>query len=167
VRWWPLAIGAFVVELVLYNPPVDEQAWAGSAGPWIWLLTRLTLLAVVLSNLRAHGQFRSPWLIVALGLSLNALVIAANDGYMPQSVQAATEVWGGSPPRPATRLLQNTRPMDSDTQLAWLGDVIAQPTWLPRRNVVSVGDILVSLGIAGWTFQAVSRRPAVARNRAV
>ena len=41
-----------------------------------------------------------------------------------------------------------------DILLIWLGDVIAQPDWLPRSNAVSIGDLLLSTGLAGWVFLA-------------
>jgi len=158
VHWWAAAIGAFLVEFVLYSPPTDQQPWALSFGPWIWVVTRMVLLAVVVRNVRAAPRLLSPWLIVLAGLALNTLVIASNDGFMPQSVQAAEVVWGAAPgSENAAQRLSNTRPMDETTRLAPLGDVIAQPAWLPRRNVISIGDVLLSLGIAAWTFQTVSR----------
>src|SRR5712691_7927471 len=69
MEWWWVVVGAFAVELVLYNPPVDTQAWALSIGPWLWV-------------------------VMSVGIGLNTLVIVANGGHMPQSVEAATAVWG-------------------------------------------------------------------------
>ena len=162
IEWWPAALAAFALELVLYNPPTDTQPWAMTAGPWLWLCTKVVMILVVLRNLRARGRLLSPLLLALVGLALNTLVIAANDGYMPQSVAAATQVWGDARPihNPTARL-HNTRPLTDDTPLAGLADVYAQPTWLPRPNVVSIGDILLSIGIAGWIFQALrgSRPP--------
>jgi len=165
VHWWPAAVGAFLCELVLFNPPIDSQTWAVHFGPWLWLTTRLVLLAVVLRNVRLGSRVAVPCLVAALGLSLNTLVIAANDGYMPQSVEAATLVWGADTVanRQQDARLHNTAPIAADTRLPWLADVIAQPDWLPRRNVISLGDILLSLGLAGWTFQQLAsarRQPA-------
>jgi hypothetical protein len=41
-------------------------------------------------------------------------------------------------------------------RLTWLGDVIPQPGWLPQANLISVGDVLLSLGAAGCAF-AITR----------
>jgi hypothetical protein len=162
IRGWPAIIVAFAAELLVYNPPVNSQPWAIQIGPWIWLITQLVFLAVLVTN----GWFsrdgaRWPFRLAALGVASNVLVIALNGGHMPQSVQAALAVWGSSD-LDASRL-QNVARMDVDTRLAWLADVFPEPTWLPRRNVVSVGDILLALGIASWVFRAATT--SVARGR--
>jgi len=67
-------------ELALYNRPLTARTGV-ARGPWIWVASRLILLAVVLRNARVStGARPSPWLLAALGLGLNTLVIAANDG---------------------------------------------------------------------------------------
>jgi len=86
IRGWPAMLATFAVELVLYNPPVDRQAWAMQIGPWIWLATKLVLLGVLMWNaLPSAGRVSRPWLLAALGIGLNTLAIGLNDGHMPQS----------------------------------------------------------------------------------
>ena len=157
VHWWPAAVGAFLCELALYNPPLDSQTWAVHIGPWLWVATRLVLLAVVITNI---PRAKLAAVLAAVGIGLNTLVIAVNDGYMPQSVEAASLVWGEQTVRARDHdnRLHNTTPMDDQTKLPWLSDVIPQPDWMPRRNVVSIGDILLSLGLAGWTFRQLKAR---------
>jgi len=153
IRGWPLVVATFAIELALYNPPVDRTPWAQAAGPWLWLATKVVLLTVLLWNAwpeRRHVVW--PWAVAACGVALNALVIAANYGHMPQSAEAAAAVWGASRIDP-TRL-QNIVPMGPETVLPWLGDIFPQPRWLPRPNVVSIGDILLALGVGAWAFIA-------------
>jgi hypothetical protein len=33
-----------------------------------------------------------------------------------------------------------------------LGDIFVEPAWLPSRNVLSVGDLLLSVGLAWATY---------------
>jgi hypothetical protein len=163
IRWWPVILVAFAVELVLYNPPIDGQAWAIQVGPWIWLATKLALLAALLRNARPpSGSVCWPWFIAAAGVALNTLVIALNNGHMPQAPEAAIAVWGVSHVDPLK--LQNVAPMRPETVLPWLADVLPQPAWLPRRNVVSVGDLLLAGGIATWAFSAMA--PAISVRKA-
>jgi hypothetical protein len=154
VCWWPAVLVAFAVELVLYNPPVNGQAWAVQVGPWIWLATKLVLFAVLARNAwSTAGRVGWPWVVAAVGVALNALVIALNDGHMPQAPEAAIAVWGASHIDPFK--LQNVAPMRPDTVLPWLADVLPQPAWLPRPNVVSIGDLLLATGTAAWVFGAM------------
>jgi hypothetical protein len=151
LAWWPLLVAAFLTELVLYDPPVNQQPWALTFGPWIWVLTRVVMLAVCLRNVRASRA----WLLVALGLALNGVVIVANAGHMPQSPSAAALVWGEDYVQPETYAsqLENVVWMTPETPLAWLGDVLPEPRWLPHPNVLSIGDVLLALGMAAWTFK--------------
>jgi hypothetical protein len=164
-RAWPAVALGFAVELALYNPPFDGQPWAIAAGPWIWLAVRLVFVAVLVWN-GCFGRAACAWRLAALGVGLNTVCIAANGGHMPQSPEAALAVWGVSQIDP--QRLQNVSVMGPNTQLAWLGDIFAEPAWLPRRNVVSAGDILLALGVAGWVYSTAlqgSARDPFARSK--
>lgn len=155
LRGWPALVIAFAVELTLYNPPVNAQARAMELGPWLWIACRLVILAVLVANGWQHdADLVWPWRVAALGVALNTLVICLNGGHMPQSVDAALAVWGASHIDP-TRL-QNVTPMGPDTRLPWLADALAEPSWLPRPNVISLGDVLLSLAVASWTFSTMA-----------
>jgi hypothetical protein len=160
IRGWQAIVFCFVLELVLYNPPVNAQPWAMQVGPGVWLITRLVFLGALIANgWPMHQPLGWSWWLAALGLGFNTLVIAANGGHMPQSVDAAIAVWGASHIDP-TRL-QNVVPMVAETRLAWLGDIFAEPRWLPRPNVVSLGDILLALGVASWVFNSAKKSQLV------
>ena len=165
VRGWPAAVGSFGTLLVVYNPPVNRLDGAIHWGPAIWVACELVFLAVLLANASAPGSTLRPrlaWLVAALGVSLNTLTIIANGGSMP--VSTAAPAWISEQSADGHRL-HNTTPMTSETRLSWLGDVFLEPAWFPPRpNAVSVGDLLLSLGLAGWAFQttlAAGRRSPV------
>jgi hypothetical protein len=154
LAWWPLLLGTFGLELVLYNPPVDHQAWALVAGPWIWVASKLVMLAVLARNAQRDGPRRPAWLTILLGVGLNTLAVVVNGGHMPQSMDAAAAVWGADYVRADTYSgrLENVIWMQPGTPLAWLCDILPQPAWLPRPNVVSIGDVTLALGVAMWMF---------------
>ena len=157
VRAWPAVLIGFGIELLLYNPPLDGQAWAMAIGPWVWLATRVVfVLVLVINGWSAGGTPNWPWRVAALGVALNTLVIAVNDGHMPQSPEAAVAVWGASHIDPGR--LQNVAVMGPETRLVWLADIVAEPGWLPLRNVVSLGDILLAAGVALWVFTATRNK---------
>jgi hypothetical protein len=145
---------AFAAELILYNPPVDHQPWALTWGPLVWIVSKFAMLAVFLRNTGLPRLRVSPWLLAAIGITLNTLVIGLNGGHMPQSLAARDAVWGAN----AAQLwdqpdrLYNVAPMTADTPLASLGDVIPEPNWFVRPNVVSIGDVLLALGICWWAY---------------
>lgn len=97
-----------------------------------------------------------------VGILLNAIVVAANGGYMP--------VWGpslalaGIDPAEVSSRIHVVVP-EADTliflnRLLFLGDVVPNP--LPIiQNVTSLGDIFISLGLALFLFAGVVRVPTV------
>jgi hypothetical protein len=154
VSWSLVALGSLVVQLLLHNPPADHQPWAITWGPMIWTSCLAALFAVLLRNAFVSSVGRFPWLVAALGVGLNLLVVVANGGFMPQSADARVAARGesitvtqSSEPR-----LRNIVPMTDQTQLSLLGDVIPEPSWLPNANVISVGDLLLGSGLAWWAF---------------
>jgi Family of unknown function (DUF5317) len=157
-RAWPAVLLAFAVELVLYNPPADRQPWVMHVGPWAWLAAQVVFFVVLITNGWAgNPRLVWPWRLAALGVGLNTLVIAFNGGHMPQSPQAALALWGASHIDPSR--LQNVASMGADTRLPWLADVLAEPAWLPRPNILSVGDVLLASGVASWVFAATILQP--------
>lgn len=163
-KWWSIVVLAFAVELILYNPPINSLDWAIAVGPWIWVATKFGMLAALLRNARHNRRWDLPCLVMAAGIGLNTLAIVANAGHMPQSAEAAVAVWGSHPITTDVQIprLDNIVLMGPDTQLAWLGDTLPEPRWLPRPNVLSVGDVLLALGMGGWVFRAL-HQPAPRR----
>jgi hypothetical protein len=165
--WGWLVFAAFGVELVLYNPPTNTFGWALALGPWVWVATKAGLLLALARNARVDGRWAGACIVMAIGIGLNTLVIVVNDGHMPQSVEAATAVWGpaAEQTQPHSTRLTNVSVMGHATPLHWLADVLPEPGWLPRPNVLSVGDVLLALGMAGWVFSSL--RPNLRRSRPV
>ncbi len=161
VRWWPIALLTIVVQIALFTAPVDRQPWAIAWGAPLWDLSLMAILAVLLRNAVGHRCISIPWAIAALGVAMNLVVVGANGGYMPQAAQARSIAGldrSGSL-EPTSIQLRNVVPMGPETRFPWLGDVIPQPAWLPRANVVSVGDVVLAMGIAAWAFQVTMRNP--------
>jgi hypothetical protein len=161
VSWWPILLAAFAVELVLYNPPINRLDWAIMAGPSIWVVCKILMLAVLIRNAFDDASSRPVWLVICLGMALNTLAILANGGHMPQSADAAAAVWGADYVRADaySGRLENVSWMGPDARLPWLCDILPLPRWLPRPNVLSIGDVLLALGVGGWILAIMSRAP--------
>jgi len=111
-----------------------------------WLTRPWALLVVVVSNLAIllfiALNRRMPGMLVAdVGVALNLLVMLAN-GAMPVSPQAAR--LAGVETVPSSVALKH-EPMNAETSLPWLGDVIPMPG---LGEVLSLGDVLLAGGIA-------------------
>ena len=162
VDGWAFALGSLVIQLILHNPPVDRQPWALAYGPLIWAICLLALVVVLALNAVRQPATRAAWVIAALGVGLNLAVVAANGGYMPQSADARS-VSRGTTLVQADGRLRNVIMMSDETRLNVLGDALPEPAWLPNANVVSVGDVLLGLGLGLWVYGVTRPRGTAIR----
>jgi Family of unknown function (DUF5317) len=155
LRWRPVAVLALGTQLVLFTPPLDQQPWALTWGPWVYVASLVGVCAVLVRSALASGVARQALLLAALGVGLNLGVVTANGGYMPQS-RAARQTITAAPI--GTDRLSSVVPLTADSRLPWLADVIPQPSWTPLANVLSIGDLLLGAGIGWGTFLWVGGR---------
>ena len=159
VRWWPIAAACLLVQVALFSPLLEMQPLVVVYGPWLYVLSLLGVCATLLANAREGKAARLPLTLAALGVALNCLVIVANGGYMPRSDGAAAALGMPSSAQLLQERLVNVAPLSQETRLAWLGDTILEPSWLPLANVVSIGDLLLSTGLAWWAFRVTTASP--------
>ena len=133
-RWAWLAVLGFGAQVVLFSDPVTARI--GELGPPLYVLSTALVFVAVLRNVTIRGM---P--LIAAGAGCNLAAIVANGGYMPASPTVAAEFGRG-----AQEVYSNSRIMESPA-LAPLTDVIPLPQWLPFTNIVSIGDILIAVGI--------------------
>lgn len=134
LRWLPLLFGALVLQLGfdLWDP-----SWLGDSGDLAVLLASHVGVALFLGlNWKLPGMA-----LAAVGFALNVIVIGAN-GAMPISDRAA-EIAGLEG---FDEFGIKHEPLDNDTALPWLADVIPIPG---TGKIISVGDIALAAGI-GW-----------------
>ena len=111
-----------------------------------------TLITALWVNRRSPGL-----LVVMVGVAFNAVAILVNGGYMPVSLPAVTAA--GLSPTELNPTYHVALPADLGTEFLRmagpLGDIIPFP--LPvLPNVVSLGDVLISVGL-GWFVFATLR----------
>lgn len=146
----------------IYSPPV---APGDGLDP-----LRLTLPAGLLltASFLACNRHLPGARLALLGVAANAAVVLANGGLMPTNARALeaagmeTRAATSSDPH-GTRLLRSKdvllRP--EETHLLWLSDVFVSPP-MPRRTVMSVGDLFLAAGLA--TLAAAAMRRSMARH---
>ena len=139
---WPmlllLVIALAIKELGIYGPLASS-----SFTPWLFTISNLALIFWALWH---RGQLRGVEL-VALGITLNLIVVVANMGHMPVAPSLAHRgppellrygVWG-------QYALAGPR-----TRLNWLSDWIKLPTPIGRLfpQAYSPGDLVSCAGLA-------------------
>ena len=147
---------ALVIQILLYLPPLRGAPVAIRYGGLVYVAA----LGLALTGGLRNWQLGPAARVATLGLALNLVVIAANDGYMPVNATAMSTVQGATTTHniAAARRYANVHLASASTRLVFLSDVI--PLRIPHGpgNVYSVGDMLLTAGITALAYKAM-RRP--------
>jgi hypothetical protein len=143
-----LFIAAAAVSLGVRVSGAAGLPVARALGPWLFAGSYLALAVALWLN----RHLRPLW-VVALGVFLNFLVIAANGGAMPVDRNLALRAGNEF----VVRLLDSPeytvhKPLTPATRLAPLADVLPLPMLYPRPKFFcpgSVGDVFVTIGACG------------------
>ena len=150
LRWWPLILVGFVVQVVLFSEQVSSVI--GEAGPPLYIVSTAMVGVAVARNITIPGM---P--LIALGAVCNMTAILANGGYMPSTAEALGAIGK------TTSTVYSNSSLVPEPAFPWLIDRFVLPSWLPFTNVFSAGDVILGVGVA-WlivaTMLAGRRRPA-------
>jgi hypothetical protein len=147
-RAWPFLIAGVVAQ-------VAAGFLTGTAGLSSLLISYAAIAAFAAANIRV------PWMaLVVAGLALNIVTIAVNAG-MPVRRQAVVDA-GITSRAGLSRLdVHGKHHLErSDDHLMAISDIIPVP---PLRQVLSVGDVLMMIGVAGVIAVLLRRPPATVR----
>lgn len=134
LRSVPLLYAMLAVQVVLTEVP---HIASHAVGGVVHVATYVGIAVFAWHNRAIPGV-----VVIALGGMLNGITIALNGGTLPASASAlrAAHV--------------HLRPSDfansglvAHPRLARLGDTMATPPWLPLRNVMSIGDLVILAGV--------------------
>lgn len=144
-----IVAGLFVVQagLIVYAPGQSMLQMA------ILVLSLLALIFLFVLNHHVPGAK-----VFALGIGLNLLVMVANGGWMPVTPEMyhfvhpdRTVEVGARPPTSKNIILPR-----EETNLWVLSDIIPVTLW--RRWGLSMGDLLLIVGVAQFVFQTTSKK---------
>ncbi|TML25327.1 MAG: MFS transporter [Actinobacteria bacterium] len=137
-----LVVAALLLQVVLYSRLGAH--WPDATHSTVHLASYVLLIVFAAANVRLRT-----FAPVLLGMVLNTVAIAANEGYMPVSPEAAHAAGIDS--------FAHSNVSQSANHLRFLGDIFALPDRFPLGNVFSVGDILIGLGMAAFIVAAAMR----------
>jgi hypothetical protein len=145
--WWLVPVIALVQSLTIRHLDSTSRLSWWHARPLLMVVSYAILWAVVLWNLHLPGM----WLVLS-GVTLNLVAIAANGGYMPITPDAlarigagdsAYEMLSGSVVRGSKDVLLRS----FEAHFWWLGDVLVIPKPFPRPTAMSMGDLVLAVGV--------------------
>lgn len=109
---------------------------------YIHLLTYLLMIIGVLFNIKKNFMK-----FILIGIILNFIVIFANGGQMPVSFKGAKGYEHYTEAIPDKPFDIKHKIVSEDTKFVYLGDVIPLSRPYPLARIISVGDIVLMIGI--------------------
>jgi uncharacterized protein DUF5317 len=132
VRGVPLICGALGLQVVMTTL---------TSAPHVALIALHAASYAVIAWVIGLNRAVPGLLLIAVGGGTNAAVIALNGGTLPARREALVEAGFSVDPE-----VYRNSGIVADPVLPWLGDIMATPAFLPFRNVISLGDLVVLLG---------------------
>ncbi|MCL6574434.1 MAG: DUF5317 domain-containing protein [Bacillus sp. (in: Bacteria)] len=130
-----------VVQLAVFMLQNDSE-FLGQVSGYIYIVVYVLGLLFLFINRNNPG-----FILILIGVFLNFLVMVLNDGRMPVSVDAAAVLDPGYIEALKESLYAKHTMLTSSTYLGFLGDVIPISDPYPRTQIISIGDIIMNIGI--------------------
>lgn len=150
-----------IIQFAIFRFQDNNQALA-SASNYAFILIYIIGMIFLWMNRNQKG-----FTLVLLGVFLNFLVMAANGGRMPVSLQAASVL---DPyyvdMLKSSAIISKHFLMDASTNLPFLGDIIPLSPPYPRTQAISIGDIVMNFGIFLYIVHLMtpSKKPSDAKH---
>ncbi|WDC85404.1 DUF5317 domain-containing protein [Caloramator sp. mosi_1] len=139
-----LAIVAFSIEFILFTLVRKGIISRGNITYVLYLTQYILILIFIYKNRKDYA-----FLVIGIGIILNALAIFLNGGAMPVSPDAMVKAGIVSSVNEIKETMASSEGLyiikNSNTIFPFLGDVI--PLKHFRNYVISIGDIFISLGL--------------------
>ena len=130
-----------LVQIVVFYLQNDLPV-LGQASGYIFMLVYIAGMFFLAMNRQYKG-----FVLILIGVFLNFLVMAVNGGRMPVSMEAAVILDPGYIEAIKGGLYAKHAVLTSSTNLGFLGDIIPLTDPYPKNQVISIGDVLMNIGI--------------------
>jgi hypothetical protein len=114
----------------------------GSISGYLYMLVYVIGLSFLFLNRNKSG-----FTIILIGVFLNFLVMVVNGGRMPVSLEAASILDPGYLDVLKNELYAKHTLLTESTKLGFLGDIIPLTDPYPRTQIISIGDVIMNIGI--------------------
>jgi hypothetical protein len=143
VRRMSLVLASFTIRILIDTPFLAAPLVRFWTTP-LFLLSFGLLIWWIWENRQLAGG-----LLIGAGIVMNLAAIAANGGAMPVDPVAALYAGKPLPDAPTTGALADVHRTFSDGTALWmLTDIFPIPAGIPFAAVYSIGDIILTIGIA-------------------
>lgn len=153
VKFFFMPIAAFLLEMfceiIIFR---DWFGWQAVLNEY-YLVVQI-IIYTILVIFCYYNLDRKIFILILVGILLNFVVIAFNDGMMPVDVTGAlSEGYHAEVEELSKGLVAGHAVLDEEsTRLSFLGDVLHIPPPYPFPKTVSLGDIAISLGVFLYLF---------------
>ncbi|MBV7504354.1 DUF5317 domain-containing protein [Bacillus sp. sid0103] len=141
LKWGWIFPLLLIVELAVFMLQNDSKILGQISGS-IYIVVYVLGLLFLFMNSKNQG-----FMLILIGVFLNFLVMVINGGRMPVSVEAAAVLDPGYIEALKDSLYAKHTMLNSSTHLGFLGDVIPISDPYPRTQIISIGDIIMNIGI--------------------
>ncbi|MDF2789386.1 MAG: hypothetical protein K0S80_2484 [Neobacillus sp.] len=149
-----------VVQLAVFTLQNDSE-FLGQLSGSIYIVVYIIGLVFLYLNRKNPGFF-----LIFIGVFLNFIVMVLNGGRMPVSVEAAAVLDPGYIQALKESLYAKHAMLTSTTHLGFLGDVIPISDPYPRTQIISIGDIIMNIGIFFFIQYLMVKHPLAKRGNA-
>lgn len=140
-RWGLIFPFLLIFQIVIFSLQ-NKVAFLGEISGFLFILIYVAGLFFLFLN-RSHPGL----LLIFIGVFLNFLVMAINGGRMPVLAEAALVLDPQYIELLKEGLYAKHALLDESTRLAFLGDIIPVTDPYPRSQVISIGDVIMNIGI--------------------
>jgi hypothetical protein len=148
LRCWWLVLLAFILQGTAFSFYLTQQWIPDFVASWLLMISQTLTMIFFVANWKYPG-----FLVAALGVGLNLLVIAANGGFMPISPDTVGNLIPNAPI--GSWQIGERLGLGKDivlpisvTRLWFLSDCLMPPAWFPYKVAFSLGDLAMALGLA-------------------
>lgn len=135
---FPVLLAVQLIVFVTQN----KFTWIAAISPYLFIAIYVIGLLFLWMNRNQNG-----FMLIWIGVLLNFIVMMANGGRMPVSLEAATILDPAFTAYLKEGLYAKHQMLTDASLFGFLGDIIPITHPYPREQVISIGDVIMNIGI--------------------